>query len=273
MCASATKKKCGCWLTCRGYTRCRFLGQITWSQYEIHTQGLADVSLNRKAREDKANAEDPECLLRESQWEGVAFLWDLAMMPGFRRYRGHQWASCKGEVVQRTVRECSRDSKYNTGGRTKSSNDGCSTQLRPFATMSHSMGDEMKGNQVAVPTVPLWINNQPHTSNITFPVVNAENDVVVHRVYSATPELARKAVESADRAFQAWRDTKPWHRRTLLLKAAEYLEERRKEVAEMARVRSSQEYLFRAFLMPAKPFSFHHVARGPHGRNDGQCDG
>jgi malonate-semialdehyde dehydrogenase (acetylating) / methylmalonate-semialdehyde dehydrogenase len=103
--------------------------------------------------------------------------------------------------------------------------------------MSHSTEDETGKHDVPVSTVPLWIDNQPHKSNVTFPVINHEKDLVVHQAYGATPELARKAVESAAVAFPAWRDAKPWRRRTLFLKAAGYLEERRNEVAEMARVR------------------------------------
>jgi acyl-CoA reductase-like NAD-dependent aldehyde dehydrogenase len=81
--------------------------------------------------------------------------------------------------------------------------------------------------------IPLWIDNQEYASSITFPVINAEKGQIVHDAYGATPELAVRAVESARRAFLSWGKTKPWARRHLLLKAAEYLRERRKQIADL----------------------------------------
>ena len=86
-------------------------------------------------------------------------------------------------------------------------------------------------------TVPLWIDNKEYTSSITFPVTNADSGRTVHEAYGATPAIAVEAVESAQRAFLSWRNTKPWDRRQLLLKAADYLRERRQEVADLILVR------------------------------------
>lgn len=86
-------------------------------------------------------------------------------------------------------------------------------------------------------TVPLWIDNQEVSSAIKFPVVNSETGKVVHEAYGATPEIAVKAVESAEKAYWKWRDTDPWHRRKLLLGAAEYLNAQREEVAALISVR------------------------------------
>lgn len=84
--------------------------------------------------------------------------------------------------------------------------------------------------------IPLWIDNEEQSSDILFPVQNAEKGVIVHEAYGATPELARRAVDGAQTAFQKWRFTKPWYRRDLLLKAAKYLQEHREQVAELLKV-------------------------------------
>ena len=82
-------------------------------------------------------------------------------------------------------------------------------------------------------TVHLWIDNQECSSDIIFPVFNAEQGVVVHKAYGATPELAVQAVESAQKAFLSWRDTSPWYRRKLLLDASKYMDQRRKELEDL----------------------------------------
>lgn len=93
--------------------------------------------------------------------------------------------------------------------------------------------DKSKTMNLSDSTIPLWIDNQKRSSDTTFPVLNAEKGVVVHHAYGATPKLATQAVESAQKAFLSWRDTTPWHRRTLLLKASEYLEENKKDVEDL----------------------------------------
>lgn len=85
-------------------------------------------------------------------------------------------------------------------------------------------------------TISLWIDNQEVSSTIKFPVVNAETREVVHEAWGATPELAVQAVDSAEKAFWTWRETDPWHRRQLLLAAADYLVSKREEVAELIKV-------------------------------------
>jgi hypothetical protein len=39
-------------------------------------------------------------------------------------------------------------------------------------------------------TVALWIDNEEVSSNIKFPVVNANTGEMVHEAYGATPEIA-----------------------------------------------------------------------------------
>lgn len=87
--------------------------------------------------------------------------------------------------------------------------------------------------------VPLWIENHEHSSDIVFPVVHSETGATVHEAYGATPDIAAQAVDSAQKAFLSWRNTKPWYRRELLLKAADYLRQKRGEVADVLKVSPS----------------------------------
>ncbi|KAK6385859.1 hypothetical protein LTS17_001431 [Exophiala oligosperma] len=84
--------------------------------------------------------------------------------------------------------------------------------------------------------IHLWIDNQQHTSDIVFPIVNNESGITVHEAYGANPELAVQAAESANRAFFSWRKTTPWYRRQMLLKAADYLRHKRDQVADLIRL-------------------------------------
>ena len=101
--------------------------------------------------------------------------------------------------------------------------------------MAKSVERNKKSNGES-PKIQLWIDNEGRSSDVIFPVLNAEKGVVVHEAYGATPDLATEAVDSAQKAFLSWRNTSPWHRRKLLLEASNYLEERRKEVEYLIRV-------------------------------------
>jgi acyl-CoA reductase-like NAD-dependent aldehyde dehydrogenase len=53
---------------------------------------------------------------------------------------------------------------------------------------------------------------------------------IVHSAPSATEKQAIQAVESAETAFETWRDSTPLERRTILNKAVEILESRKDEL-------------------------------------------
>lgn len=91
---------------------------------------------------------------------------------------------------------------------------------------------------VAVSTVqpvPLWIDNKPTTSDITFPVVNHGNGTTTS-AYGATSKAVKDAIQSSHLAFESWRKTTPWERRDLLLNAARLLAERADAVKEVLEV-------------------------------------
>ncbi|KAF2109817.1 Aldehyde/histidinol dehydrogenase, partial [Lophiotrema nucula] len=85
----------------------------------------------------------------------------------------------------------------------------------------------------SLPIVPLWINGVESSvdKESLFPVVSSVHDKPIHYAVSATPDAAAAAVESAAEAFKTWRTTSPTYRRNLLLKAADILELRGKEIA------------------------------------------
>jgi acyl-CoA reductase-like NAD-dependent aldehyde dehydrogenase len=82
-------------------------------------------------------------------------------------------------------------------------------------------------------TIPLLINGEEVTSDITFDVVNPGSGQVVFKAYGATSKQAIAAVEAAEKAFPAWSRTKPNERRALFFKAAKVLEERIDEVVKI----------------------------------------
>ncbi|KAF2639687.1 aldehyde dehydrogenase [Massarina eburnea CBS 473.64] len=82
--------------------------------------------------------------------------------------------------------------------------------------------------------VPLWISGAPLApleSDILFPVISSTQDQPVHYAHSASASTAIAACDSAATAFKTWRKTSPTDRRALLLKAADIIEARAKELA------------------------------------------
>lgn len=81
--------------------------------------------------------------------------------------------------------------------------------------------------------VPLLINGEDISSDITFEVVNPTSGDVVFKANGADPKFAKAAVDAAQNAFPTWSRTKPNHRRALFFKAAQLLEERQDEVTKI----------------------------------------
>lgn len=75
-------------------------------------------------------------------------------------------------------------------------------------------------------TVPFLLNGKDETSASTFPVVSPVSHSTIWSCSSASSADADAAVSAASAAFPIWSKTKPAARRTILLKAADLLEER-----------------------------------------------
>lgn len=86
--------------------------------------------------------------------------------------------------------------------------------------------------------VPLWIDNEPVHTNVEFLVTNSATGKSIS-ASAALPEHVDRVVKSSYRAFAQWSRTTIWQRRDLLLKAAKLLEERRREIESILKVRRS----------------------------------
>jgi acyl-CoA reductase-like NAD-dependent aldehyde dehydrogenase len=91
-----------------------------------------------------------------------------------------------------------------------------------------------------IPVVPLWINGTEQTASYVVDVVSAGNSQACWRATSATTDDARRAVESAQTVFPGWSETKPNIRRDLLLKTADLLEARTKNMQVLCKWRWEQ---------------------------------
>lgn len=83
---------------------------------------------------------------------------------------------------------------------------------------------DLKAEDVSLPTIPSLIDGKPHFSATTFPVTSPLTSTIIHDVSSASPSDALLAVEAAAKAFPSWSTTKPTTRRDILLKTADILE-------------------------------------------------
>lgn len=86
---------------------------------------------------------------------------------------------------------------------------------------------------MAVKVIPLLINGEEITSDVTFDVVNPGSGETVFKANGANAKLAKAAVDAAAKAFPAWSRTKPNERRALLFKAAQLMEERLDEMTKL----------------------------------------
>lgn len=114
----------------------------------------------------------------------------------------------------------------------------------PFITHSQSPNN--------LPVVPLWINGAAHPSSehdTLFPVISSVQDKPIHYAVSASPKVAVLAVDAAATALVQWRKTTPAHRRTLILKAADTLEKKGKEVMQAQMAETSCPEMFAKFNM------------------------
>jgi acyl-CoA reductase-like NAD-dependent aldehyde dehydrogenase len=86
---------------------------------------------------------------------------------------------------------------------------------------------------MTINTIPLLINGEELTTDITFDVVNPGSGEVVFKAYGASRKHAVAAIEAAEKAFPSWSKTKPNERRKLFFKAAELLQQRQDEVTKI----------------------------------------
>lgn len=82
------------------------------------------------------------------------------------------------------------------------------------------------------PRFGLIIDGRDVPTSDTFDVYESTTGNPIHSAPAATVEQATAAVESAERAFDTWRDSTPIERRTILNKAVEILQQRKDELVD-----------------------------------------
>jgi delta 1-pyrroline-5-carboxylate dehydrogenase len=80
--------------------------------------------------------------------------------------------------------------------------------------------------------IPMQIGGKDVHTSSTFDVISPATGKLLHKCVSATVEDAIKAVEAAEKAFPAWRDTLPGKKRDIFLKAAGILDKRAQELGK-----------------------------------------
>ena len=105
----------------------------------------------------------------------------------------------------------------------------------PHTSTDAASNDTTKGDAPPQITVPSWINGIEETGPSTFDVISPYTNTTCWTSTSATPSDALHAVDAASAAFPGWSATKPTARRDILLRAADLLEERTEENAEIMR--------------------------------------
>jgi acyl-CoA reductase-like NAD-dependent aldehyde dehydrogenase len=96
-------------------------------------------------------------------------------------------------------------------------------------TTANSTSDPTSQN--GTPQIPLIINGKPLFTKDFFNVESPISGDVVYKGSAATLSEANMAIEAANAAFPAWRDTPAVKKRDVFLRAAEVMEKRRDELA------------------------------------------
>jgi acyl-CoA reductase-like NAD-dependent aldehyde dehydrogenase len=104
------------------------------------------------------------------------------------------------------------------------------------------MSQPHQATDIALSHVPLTIDGCEERGEKTFDVISPYTNKVCWTAAAATPADAVRAVESAQKAFPAWSNTKPTVRRDILLKAADILESRLEEIGELMRTEMGADF-------------------------------
>ena len=82
-------------------------------------------------------------------------------------------------------------------------------------------------------THPLLISNKPHTTSASFPVHSPATGKLLHHFSSASISDTTQAIETAQKAYPAWRSLPPQKKRDIFLRAAEILSSRQASLAKI----------------------------------------
>lgn len=85
------------------------------------------------------------------------------------------------------------------------------------------MGSANQSSNPSGPVIPLLLDGKEITTEVTYDVVSPKTGQTIYKSSSASVEDAKRAVESAQTAFESWSQTKPNDRRDILLRVADIL--------------------------------------------------
>lgn len=99
--------------------------------------------------------------------------------------------------------------------------------------------------------IPLIINNESIVTNTKFEVRAPATGEVISLCASASVDDANRAVAAAKAAFPAWRNTTPYDRRDILLKAADIMLSRKEELIgyQMEETGAARPFVEKTFMM------------------------
>lgn len=106
---------------------------------------------------------------------------------------------------------------------------------------------QSNGSDHASPRFGLVIDNEDKHTESSFPVFDPITGSTVHLAPAATQQQALQAVESAQKAFESWRETTPIKRREILNKAVQILQARQDELVNAMVVETGAKKAWAAF--------------------------
>lgn len=110
-------------------------------------------------------------------------------------------------------------------------------------------------------TIPAIIGGKDVHTSSTFDVIAPATGKLLHQCTSASVEEAIQAVEAAEKALPAWRETLLGKRRDIFLRAAEILDKRAKELGKyMEDETGSSEFWAGGFNVPVSSDGLRDVA-------------
>ena len=65
---------------------------------------------------------------------------------------------------------------------------------------------------------------QPSSDKGTYDVINPATEELIGKVSKATPDDVNKALKSAEKGFQVWKNTSPWERSKIIRNIHNYIQ-------------------------------------------------
>ncbi|KXJ88142.1 aldehyde dehydrogenase [Microdochium bolleyi] len=145
----------------------------------------------------------------------------------------------------------------------------CAARRSPNGNTPYSTATAANARDSQNATVPLIIGGKDVITKALFPKVGPIENKEIWQVAGSSPEDANAAAAAAERAFPAWSATKPSKRRDVFLMAADVMERRRAELADIIRQELGANEHFQNFMLDVTIEGLRDTA----GRIAGACTG